>query len=576
MSTTQRTILIILGVLILLIGMSWCTGRQIAKIAGSSQSSKQITDNSWLKVNPNALLSEYNEVLPFSFMGSSGNANSVQNIAAKIRHAATDSKIKGIILEPAVLQISMAGLHELGLAIKDFKASGKPVYAFGDYLTQGDYLLSSYADEIYMEPSASAGLLLTGAAVNTLFYKELYEKIGVKMHVIQAGEFKGAGEPYSQTSFSEGTRQNIEALLADRFELILGTIAENRKLTKDDLRAVYNNREEFFINADQALEMQLIDHALSHTNMLDSLAIEREKMVAIADYQPHRKITKGDKLAVVYLSGSISPGSASYNASTISFEKVRKIAAKLIEDKSVKAVVLRIDSPGGSALESELIYQELLRLKAEKPIIVSMGGVAASGGYYIACAAEQILADAGTITGSIGVIMILPEATALGRKVGLNSQTIKFGKYAGAMNPLEPYSAELLSSLKHSSIATYDEFKARVMNARKIPLDKINSIAEGRIYSAEDALAVSLIDEIGGLDVAVAKAAEIAGISDYDTVNYPVKKSFLEALKDSDFFNMTLQSISGNKLYDLDKLAARYLEHIEPGTWQYLMPVVVD
>jgi len=574
MSTTTKTLLIIFAVIILLIGMSWCTGKQLGKYA-SVQNKAILSDNSWLSINPSGILAEYNEVLPMAFMGKSM-SNSVQNLSAKIRHAANDKRIKGLILEPRMLQLSYAGLHELGLSIQDFKQSGKPVYAFGDYLSQADYLLCSFADKIYLEPSASAGMMLTGTSANILFYKEMYDKLGIKMHVIQAGEFKGAGEPYSQTSLSEGTRQNIADALSDRFELLLSLIAENRKLTKDDVRSIYNNREGLFILANQAIEMGLADVASSRSEMMDTLAIDDDKLFKIADYQPTKKLGNANQIAIVYLNGAISPGPSSYNQSMISHAKVKKITENLIDQDRVKAVVLRIDSPGGSALESELIYQELLKLKAKKPILVSMGGTAASGGYYISCAADHIMADPGTLTGSIGVIMVLPEATNLSRKIGLRSQTIKYGKYAGALNLLEPHSQDLLNSLKQSSVATYDEFKARVMTARKIPVDKINSVAEGRIYSAEDALAITLIDEIGSLEDATGKIAEIAGISDYDTVNYPMKKSFFEALKDSDFFSMTLQSILDPNLFDLQKLAARHVEHIEPGTWQYLMSVMVD
>jgi len=574
MSTTTKTLLITFAVLILLIGMSYCTGRKIGKMAGGAGAAV-ITDDSWLRVNPSAYLADYNEIMPMQFFDESG-ANSMQSICAKIRHSASDKRIKGIILEPGMLQISLPALNEIGIAIADFKVSGKPVYAYGDYLSQGDYLLASYADEIFMEPSASAGLMLTGTSANSLFYKDMYDKLGIKMHVIQAGEFKGAGEPYSQTSFSEGTRQNIAAALSDRFESILKLIAANRKITVDDVRTVYNNREDLFIHAEHAVELKLIDHAMSRAEMLKKLDTDSEKMVPIAKYASGPEFSAKDKIAVVYLNGNISAGPASYNQSMISHSKVQKICKALVKDKSIKAVVLRINSPGGSALESELIYQELLRLKASKPIVVSMGSVAASGGYYISCAADKILADEGTITGSIGVIMVLPEGTGLGRKIGINSQTIKFGKFAGGINPLEPYSPELLASLKHSSIATYDEFKSRVMTARKISPDKIQSIAEGRIYSAEDALGVGLIDSLGNLEDAVLQAAGMANISDYAITNYPTKITFFEALKDSEFFRMSLKSLLENRIVDIQKLAARYVEPIEPGTWMYLMPTMVD
>jgi protease-4 len=553
--------------------MSYCTGRKLGKMAGGPGAAV-ITDDSWLRVNPSAYLADYNEIMPMQFLGDSA-ANSTQSICAKIRHSANDKRIKGIILEPGMLQISLPALNEIGIAIADFKVSGKPVYAYGDYLSQGDYLLASYADEIFMEPSASAGLMLTGTSANSLFYKDMYDKLGIKMHVIQAGEFKGAGEPYSQTSFSEGTRQNIAAALSDRFESILKLIAANRKITVDDVRTVYNNREDLFIHAEHAVELKLIDHAMSRAEMLKKLDTDSEKMVPIAKYASGPEFSAKDKIAVVYLNGNISAGPASYNQSMISHSKVQKICKALVKDKSIKAVVLRINSPGGSALESELIYQELLRLKASKPIVVSMGSVAASGGYYISCAADKILADEGTITGSIGVIMYCPREQDLAARSGSIPKPSSLAVCRRDQS-LEPYSPELLASLKQSSIATYDEFKSRVMTARKISPDKIQSIAEGRIYSAEDALGVGLIDSLGNLEDAVLQAAGMANISDYAVTNYPTKITFFEALKDSEFFRMSLKSLLENRIVDIQKLAARYVEPIEPGTWMYLMPTMVD
>ncbi len=573
--STKKIVLIIAIVFILLVGLSYWSGRQMSKFAFSAPASTVVSSDSWLNLNPSALVPEYTEVLPLNIFGSKG-SNSMQSMSAKIRKAKDDSRISGLLIQPMGAQLSLATLHELGLAIQEFKGSGKPVIAFGDMMANSDYLLASYADEIYMEPSASAGLMLSGASANIMFYKEMFDKIGVKMHVIQAGEFKGAGEPYSQTSLTEGTRRNIEEMLSDRFNLILAGVAERRKLTMDDVKAVYNDRENFILHAAEALEMRLIDHAAPRTQMLAERLIDPEKIVSIDSYALGKQSTRGEKIAVMYLGGSIMPGSGSFNQAQISYDKVRKMVKQIQEDKEVKAVVLRIDSPGGSALESELIYQELLKLKTSKPLVVSMGGVAASGGYYISCASDKIIADSGCLTGSIGVIMMLPEATGLGRKLGLRSQTIKYGKFAGAINPLEPYSDELLASLKRNSEGTYNEFKSRVMTARKISPDKINSIAEGRIYSAEDALVLGLVDEIGSLDFAIAKAAEAAGVASYRVENFPHKVSFFEAMKDADFFNMQIASLVGTKWWDLDTQIAQKLEMFEPYKWQYLMPIVVD
>nr|MDK2851648.1 protease [Candidatus Cloacimonadota bacterium] len=573
--STKKIVLIILIVLIVLIGLSYWMGRQVSKFAFSPAPSTSLSDDSWLNLNPSAYVPEYNEMMPLNIL-SNKDANSMQNMSMKIRRAKDDRRISGLIIQPFGASLSLATLHELGLAIQDFKTSGKPVIAFGDMMTQGDYLLATYADEIYMEPSASAGLILTGSSANTLFYKELFDKIGIKMHIIQAGEFKGAGEPYSQTSYSEGTRSNIEEMLLDRFNLIISEIAERRDLTVDDVKAVYNNRRDFILSAAQAQELRLIDYAKSQKQMYAEHSINPEHIVGISSYAPRQISLHGDKVAVLFLEGNIATMSGGFNQSIISQDKVKLALKDIKEDPSIKAVVLRINSPGGSALESELIYQELLDLKSEKPILVSMGGVAASGGYYISCAADHIMADPGTITGSIGVIMMLPETTELGHKLGLRSQTIGFGKFSGAITPFEPYSSDLLASLKRNSIGTYDEFKSRVMTARQISPDRINSIAEGRIYSAEDAMAVNLVDDLGYLDDAIALAAEMAGISEYQVQYLPRKISFFEAIKDMDFLSMQMKNLLGDRWWDFEAKIAEKLETIPLNEWLYLMPYMVE
>lgn len=574
MSKNTKIILLVLVVLLVLIGLSYWSGKQMSKFSMPTGSSTIITDGTWLRLNPSAMVADYTEIMPMNYFGSS--QSSVEALTRKIRNAATDKRIAGIFIEPSFVQLSLPSLWEIGLALEEFKASGKPVKGFGDFISQADYMLMCYADEIYMEPSASAGLMLSGTSANIQFYKELLDKLGVKMHVIQAGEFKGAGEPYNQTQLSEGTRANIAAALSDRFDLIIEHISKARKLNPDEVKSIFNDRKDFFLSATAAQEMLLIDFPLSRQETLAKLEIKDDKLVSINDYGTKNEFPKGDKIAVVYLSGNITPGSGSFNQGIISHSKVKKIAKQIQEDKSVKAVVLRINSPGGSALESELIYQELLKLRESVPIVISMGGVAASGGYYISCGGNYVMADEGTITGSIGVIMLLPETTNLGKKVGIRSQTIKYGKYAGTFNMFEPYSPDVLASLKRNSEGTYEEFKARVMTARDISFEKINSIAEGRIYSAEDALEVNLIDEIGSLDKAIAKAAELGSISSYTLQNFPRKISFFEALKDSDFMKLSLLSLLRRNIFSPEDLANQFLEQIKPYEWHYLMPYTVD
>ena len=534
----------------------------------------KIPSDAWLYVNPNAALADYNEMEELRFVNVS--APGVQEICDKIKAAATDDRIKGMLIEPRMVMTNYPSLAEMTLAIKTFQKSGKPVIAFGDNFTQGDYLLASSASKIYMEPSASAGLALQGVSANMLFYKEMLDKLGIKMHILQSGAYKGAGEPYSQTELSKGTRENIDAALQDIYNQLLAVVAQNRKLETAKVKAIFEMREDFMLSAEKAKELQLIDYAMGRDEMLSSLGLEEDKLVKIANYLPAAGKNKGDKIAVVYLNGNITPvsGYDFSNQSVISEAKVKKIIKQIHRHKDIKAVVLRINSPGGSALESELIYQQLLKLKREYPLVISMGGTAASGGYYISCAGDYMIADPGTLTGSIGVIGLIPEMTGLGNKIGIHSQTLKYGKFAGGLSPLEHYDPAIIESLKRNSTATYNEFKQRVMTARKIAPANIEAVAEGRVFSAEDALANKLIDEIGTLDKAIAKAASLAKATEYSAVNFPVKESFWQTLKESDLMNV--KTHWQNDATPADRLE-QYLRQI-PATGEllYLMPYTLD
>lgn len=546
----------------------------ISTIGTGSVSTPKVPADAWLRVNPSAAVSDYNELQSVKWFGSS--KNSAEDMARKIRSAATDKRIKGMLIEPKFIQTSYPSLTEIGLAISEFKKSGKPVVAYGDYLTQADYLLASYASEIYLEPSTSAGLVLEGVAANLMFYKEMLDKLGIKMHVLQSGAYKGAGEPYSQTSLSPGTRDNIDAVLQARYDLLLKAIAERRKISIEDITQVFETREDLFLSADKAKALKLIDFPMNREDMMAKLKLDDDRFIDIADYSVSAPKDETDKIAVVYLSGEITPntGNDFGNQTLISASKVKKIIEDIRDDKDVKAIVLRINSPGGSALESEKIYQQLLKLKKDIPIVISMGGVAASGGYYISCAGDYIIADPATITGSIGVIMMLPETEGLGKKLGLRTQTLKHGKFAGAFNLFQSYDPALLESLKRSSTGTYDEFKSRVIAARKYEPGTIDSVAEGRVFSAEAAKKNRLIDEIGTLDAAITKAASLGKTSVYSVANFPEKITFMELLKNSDFMKMK-QAL---RLYaDPTAELERALRNIPAtGEWHYLMPFKLD
>ena len=534
-----------------------------------------VSKDSWLVIDSSGEIKDYNEMESISYFGM--DSPSTRDICDRIRAAATDPKIKGILLEPAFIGASYSSLAEMTLALQDFRKSKKPILAYGDMLGQKDYFLCLSADKIFMEPSASGGLILEGVSANVMFYKEMFDKLGVKMHVMQSGAYKGAGEPYSQTSLSEGTAANLNAVLKARYDYLLDALARTRKMSAEEARNIFETRPDYFISGPSALGYKLIDGVINRDSLLAKYDIKTENRVSIADYKGSPKlIPSANHIAVINLNGNISPQTGSGFDNVISAAKVQKVIDAIAKDKKIKAVVLRVNSPGGSALESELIYQKLLKLKRDIPIVVSMTGVAASGGYYISCASDYIMADELTITGSIGVIMMVPETEGLGRKLGLRSQTLKYGKFAGTVAPFASYDEEFLASLRRNSTNVYTEFKSRVMTARGISADSIASVAEGRVFSARAALDNGLIDAIGNLDAALAKAAALAKVKDYQAVNYPTKISFMELIMAQKSLYRLASNWKGLKLTDPAVLEEQFIKTLPTNQWLYLMPAKLD
>lgn len=534
-----------------------------------------IAKDSWLLVNTTGEVRDYNEIETGSFFGIAN--PSTRDICERIRAAATDGKIKGIMLEPSFITASYSSLAEITLALQDFKKSKKPVIAYGDIMGQKDYFLCLSADQIFMEPSASGGLVLEGVSANVMFYKEMFDKLGIKMHVMQSGAYKGAGEPYSQTSLTPGTAENLNAVLKARYDYLLSALSKTRKLSPEEAQAIFETRPDYYISGPSALRYKLIDGVINRDSLLAKYQIKEDKRIPIADYQNSPKTQSSiNQIAVINLNGNISPQTGTGIETVISARKVQKIIDAINKNSKVKAVVLRVNSPGGSALESELIYQKLLTLKRRLPIVVSMTGVAASGGYYISCASDYIMADELTITGSIGVIMMLPETEGLGRKLGLRNQTLKYGKFAGTVAPFTSYDEEFLASLRQNSTNVYTEFKSRVMTARKISPDSISAVAEGRVFSARAALANGLIDEIGNLQQAIAKAAALAKTSQYQTVNYPEKIGFMELIMSQKSLYRLAGGLSFKNLTDPALVEEQLIKSLQPNQWLYLMPVKMD
>jgi len=318
-----------------------------------------------------------------------------------------------------------------------------------------------------------------------------------------------------------------------------------------------------------------VDELASYDALLDKLQITKDNRVSLKDYQDTAASTHKNKIAILNLSGVITPSISGFSSeATINAEKVDRAIRSIKKDKNIKALVVRLNSPGGSALESEIIFQKLDQL--ELPVVVSMGGIAASGGYYISCAGDYIVADPHTITGSIGVVSTLPEGEELSKKIGLGSQTISYGKFAGSYTFWEKTDPEFLSSFERYSKSVYDEFKLRVSTSRKLNEEEIAAAAEGRVFIAEDARKLKLIDEVGSLQTAVNKAAELAKITDYELTQYPGKISIFEFIKQSGMFEMAVKYIRDKDMSLTERLEEYLKLCFPPQQCLYILPYNLD
>ncbi len=502
----------------------------MSKSMGKKKQLKVILPGSYLHIKLTGEIEEYNEFSE-SFFGE--DAIGTHSIIQKINKASYDKNIEGIILEPQWMSCGMANINEIMEAIEHFKSSGKKVYAHFNMAGNRDYILASVADSIYLNPSASGGLFLTGVGGSVLFYKDLLDKIGIEMKVIHAGKYKGAGENFSRSSFSKPVKENLDRLFTTIYDKMIMKLAENRNLSIKQIKNIYENRKEIFISGEKALEYNLVDQLCFREDLFKELGIKQDRLVSLKSYKLSSRSKEKERIAVVYAQGMIASSNSFYTSQNLSASKIDEVLDKLETDNSIKAVVLRVNSPGGSALESEIILNRIKQLKSVKPVIISMGNVAASGGYYISAESDYTYADPFTITGSIGVVAMIPNISKLSKNIGLNSEQINKGKYSDLFNPYREPDAEEFEALKKDVEETYTEFKTRIAEGREMTLEDVEMFAQGQVWNSEDALDKDLIDGVGMLNDAIIKAAEIAGISEYSVHFYPQKKSiFEEFLKD--------------------------------------------
>jgi protease-4 len=380
-----------------------------------------------------------------------------------------------------------------------------------------------------MNPSASAGIMMNGVSENVVFLKDMLDKLGVKVNIVRAGDYKSAGETFTRNSMSDEAKNNSLELISDYYEQLIMDLANSYKVSEDEVIKIIEDREKLLINQEQSIELNLVHELIHFDSLLKKLKIDNNNLIKHSKYIPKSEKMQKDKIAVVYMVGNIG------HNSSISSSSYTQIFNDILKDDNIKSVVLRINSGGGSALESEIIHNKIIQLKEKKTVIVSLSDIAASGGYYIASNANKIVADPYTITGSIGVFGMIPDLSGTAEKIGINNEVIGFGKYNRVGNPFIPFSTEFETALQLEINDVYNEFKNRVSEGRNIPFDDVEEIAQGQIWSAKKALDIKLIDEIGGLQDAIKYASSISNVSNYSTVYYPEVKSSFNSLFNFDF-----------------------------------------
>ncbi len=540
----------------------------------SSKDLVNIKENSLLSVSISGPIAEYSRFSNDNFFNDQ---NTVFDIIDAIKKAKTDPNIDGLLLKPELAIMGYASLNEVINAIEDFKSSGKMVIAYLTMASNTDMLLASTAHEITISASSSAGIFLKGFGVDMAYYKNMFDKLGVKMHVISAGKYKDYGTQYSHDSMSEETKENLNRVLKSRFEQYVNQLSQQLNVSSIVVESIINNEKFMFLAPDETIMTSIVDKKAFENEFLKE---EEKRFKNIIEYKKYllgykSKINKKlyDKIAVLYLNGSIMPLESDFSVLTSKW--IEDAVEDILKDKSIKACVLRVNSPGGSALESEEILQSLKRLKEKMPVVVSMGDVAASGGYMISMASDKIFADPYTITGSIGVVQMVPDAKMLQDKIGIKHEKLEYGKKSTWLNTLNGVSDQQLEALKGSADVVYKSFKTIVKTGRESKfetLDEVEKVAQGQIWDALSAKENGLIDEVGSLKDAITEASRLANVQEYVRENFPVRKDFFQYLITERFDISGLKSMilksTSESLYQqklmLDNFEQHHIQTILP------------
>ncbi|WP_195591452.1 signal peptide peptidase SppA [Bacteroides finegoldii] len=548
--------IILSSIVLFIIGMVTLFG-----IMAASDTETIVKKNSVMILDLNGTLVERTQEDPLGILSQLFNDDSntygLNDILSSIKKAKENEDIKGIYLQANSLGTSYASLQEIRNALLDFKESGKFVIAYADSYTQGLYYLSSAADKVLLNPKGM--IEWRGIASTPLFYKDLLQKIGVEMQIFKVGTYKSAVEPFIATEMSPANREQVTTFISSIWSQVTEGVSASRNIPVDSLKA-YADRMLMFYPAEESVRCGLADTLVYRNDVRDYLKrlvdIDEDdnlSLLGLGDMINVRKNVPKDKsgniIAVYYASGEITdyPGSATSEEGIVGSKVIRDLR-KLKDNDDVKAVVLRVNSPGGSAFASEQIWYAVKELKTKKPVIVSMGDYAASGGYYISCGADTIVAEPTTLTGSIGIFGMVPNVKELTDKIGLSYDVVKTNKYADFGNIMRPFSEGEKALLQMMVAEGYDTFITRCAEGRHTTKEAIEKIAEGRVWTGEAAKELGLVDELGGIDKALDIAIAKARVGGYTIVSYPEKKDVLSSLLDTKPTNYVESQLLKSKL----------------------------
>jgi protease-4 len=501
----------------------------IATIFGSETEVVEVKNNSVIELNLEHIKNDYAGKYkdPWMEILADGEKVGLSDIINAIEKAKTDNDIKGISILNNDSELGIAQSKSLRDALENFKKSGKFVMAYANSFSQKEYYLNSVANTIYINPAGDFDF--KGLSAEIMFFKDFQDKTGVKMEVIRHGKYKSAVEPFLDNKMSDANRKQISELLNSVWSSITADISKSRNVSVAQLNKIANGL--LARTPEMAKAEKLVDFVgyedVYHDAIRKLLKVDKDddyNKVDILEYTRKIGTTSTDfdikdKIAVIYAQGDIMSGEGDVN--TIGEGSMRRSLIEARKDKNVKAIVLRIDSPGGNALTSDLIWREIGLTKKVKPVVVSMGNYAASGGYYIACNANTIFAENNTITGSIGVFGILPNFTQLATKIGIHTEQVKTNENAAEYSPFVPMDEKFKAVTQEGVEHVYKTFVSHVAQGRKMSFAQVDSIAQGRVWSGSQALKVGLVDKIGGLDDALKEAAGLAKIKSYKTQNFP-------------------------------------------------------